>query len=116
MQRQRRGTSAYGKPHRMMAVWTATHDNGWQTHVVENPDGSFAAWAAPAGEDRTVAVAALAEQAKRSAAATLLEHTGHDACSPSCSRWLLRTYAVFDRAALASARSAEKDHRRDAPA
>jgi hypothetical protein len=29
-----------------MQIWNATHDNGWSTMVVENPNGSFAAWAA----------------------------------------------------------------------
>ena len=44
----------HGKPHRLMAVWTAAHDNGWVTSVVENPDGTFAAWAAPDGESAGV--------------------------------------------------------------
>ena len=50
MSRTGSGIAEHGKPHRLMAVWTAAHDNGWVTSVVENPDGSFAAWAAPDGE------------------------------------------------------------------
>ena len=37
------GITEHGRPHRLMAVWSATHGNGWQTSVVENPDGTYVA-------------------------------------------------------------------------
>jgi hypothetical protein len=81
-----------------MAVWTARHDNGWVTSVVENPNGSFAAWAAPDGEGGGVySIVDEAEDGKKAAAASLVRATGHRACSRRCTGWSLRTYAVFDR-------------------
>jgi len=32
---------------RRLAAWKNRHDNGWSTHVIENLDGTFSAWAAP---------------------------------------------------------------------
>ena len=88
----------HGRPHRLMAVWTATHDNGWLTSVVENPDGTFAAWAAPDGECAGVYIVTPDVAAgKMSAEGALRRHTGHDGCSDACSTWQLRSYAVFDR-------------------
>ena len=31
--------------HRRLIVWEARHDNGWTTIVMEQPDGTFVAWA-----------------------------------------------------------------------
>ena len=88
----------HGKPHRMMAVWTARHDNGWQTSVVENPNGSFAAWAAPEGESGGVyTIVEEAEAGKAAALDSLRRDAGHSRCSNACSGWALRTFAVFDR-------------------
>ena len=82
----------------MMTVWTAAHGNGWTASVVENPDGSFAAWAAPDGQDAGVyTVLADVEDAKRAADAALRRLTRHHACTGRCGGWQLRTYAVFDR-------------------
>jgi hypothetical protein len=88
----------HGIPNRLMAVWTARHDNGWVTSVVENPNGSFAAWAAPDGEGGGVySIVEEAEDGKKAAAASLVRETGHATCSRRCAEWSLRTYAVFDR-------------------
>jgi hypothetical protein len=88
----------HGRPHRLMAVWTAHHDNGWSTSVVENPNGSFAAWAAPEGQGGGVyAIQEEAEGGKAAAIASLRRATGHSTCSAGCSAWSLQTYAVFDR-------------------
>ena len=85
-------------PNRLMAVWTARHDNGWVTSVVENPNGSFAAWAAPDGQGGGVySIVEEAEDGRKAAAASLVRETGHTSCSRRCAEWSLRTYAVFDR-------------------
>ena len=98
MARTGSGITEHGKHHRLMAVWTATHDNGWLTSVVENPDGTFAAWAAPDGESAGVyTIKPDVDGGKASAEAALRRHTGHEGCSGACSTWQLRTYAVFDR-------------------
>lgn len=102
-------------PHRLMAVWTAHHDNGWVTSVVENPNGSFAAWAAPDGEGGGVySIVDEAEDGKKTAAASLVRETGHTGCSRRCTRWSLRTYAVFDRRGP-QRRPSSKDRRKQAP-
>ena len=31
--------------HRRLLVWEARHDNGWTRVVLEQPDGTFVAWA-----------------------------------------------------------------------
>jgi hypothetical protein len=119
MSRRGSGIAEHGKPHRLMAVWTATHDNGWLTSVVENPDGTFAAWAAPDGESAGLyTIKTDVDGGKASAEGALRRLTGHEGCSGSCSAWQLRTYAVFDRrkaesrasvrAAVAARRSAAK--------
>jgi hypothetical protein len=88
----------HGRPHRLMAVWTARHDNGWVTSVVENPNGSFAAWAAPDGEGGGVySIVDAADDGKKAATASLRRDAGHTDCSGNCTGWSLRTYAVFDR-------------------
>lgn len=104
----------HGIPNRRMAVWTARHDNGWVTSVVENPNGSFAAWAAPDGAGGGVySIVEEAEDGKKAAAASLVRETGHTSCSRRCAGWSLRTYAVFDRR---SAKSAVMKVRRPAAA
>jgi hypothetical protein len=81
-----------------MAVWTASHDNGWVTSVVENPNGSFAAWAAPDGQGVGVySILDDAEEGKKAATGSLRRDAGHSACSGRCTGWSLRTCAVFDR-------------------
>ena len=101
------GITEHGRPHRLMAVWSATHGNGWQTSVVENPDGTFAAWAAPDGESAGVyTIQPDVESGKAAAAKALQRHTGHHSCSDACSRWQVRTYAVFDRRRRTESRAA----------
>jgi hypothetical protein len=118
MSRARKSENAggtHGIPHRLMAVWTARHDNGWVTSVVENPNGSFAAWAAPDGEGGGVySIVDEAEDGKTAAAATLVRETGHTGCSRRCTGWSLRTYAVFDRRGP-QRRPSSKDRRKQAP-
>ena len=98
MSRTGSGITEHGRPNRLMAVWTATHDNGWLTSVVENPDGTFAAWAAPDGESAGVYTIQPDVDSGRSAAESALRrHTGHEGCSDGCTVWQVRTYAVFDR-------------------
>src|SRR5215204_1232825 len=98
MSRTGSGIMEHGKPHRQMAVWTAAHDNGWLTSVVENPDGTFAAWAAPDGESAGIYTVQPDVESGRAAAETALRrHTHHECCSDACSAWQVRTYAVFDR-------------------
>jgi hypothetical protein len=93
-----RAAAEHGRPHRLMAVWTARHDNGWLTSVVENPNGSFAAWAAPEGESGGVySIQEEAEAGKEAAAASLRRESDHTECSDACSAWAVQTYAVFDR-------------------
>ena len=76
MSRTGSGIVEHGKPHRLMAVWTAAHDNGWVTSVVENPDGTFAAWAAPDGEGAGVyTIQADVDSGKAAAEAALQRHT-----------------------------------------
>ena len=54
---------------RPLAVWTNIHDNGSITNAVENPDGTFWAWASPG--EMTTPIADYfedgAENAKRTA-------------------------------------------------
>jgi hypothetical protein len=102
----------HGTPHRLMAVWTARHDNGWVTSVVENPNGSFAAWAAPDGEGGGVySIVEEAEDGKKAAVASLRRETGHTGCSRRCTGWSLKTYAVFDRVRVHGARPSVSSRR-----
>jgi hypothetical protein len=110
----------HGRPHRLMAVWTARHDNGWVTSVVENPNGSFAAWAAPDGEGGGVySIVDQVEEGKKAATDSLRRDAGHGECSGGCTGWSLRTYAVFDRrpgVGRPATTSDIKDRRKQAPA
>src|SRR5687768_16443948 len=45
-----------GSEWRPLGIWTNIHDNGWVTKAVENPDGTFVAWAAPDPTARTAVV------------------------------------------------------------
>ena len=78
-----------GSTPRPLAVWTNIHDNGWVAHAVENPDGTFAAWAAPDATGTAVAdyVEDGPENAKRAAEFALTQKSGHQQCSPSCTGW-----------------------------
>ena len=107
MARTGSGMTEHGRPHRMMAVWTATHDNGWLTSVVENPDGTFAAWASPDGESAGVyTIQADVDRGRSAAESALRRLAGHEACSDGCTVWQVRTYAVFDRRRKTESRAA----------
>jgi hypothetical protein len=74
---------------RHVAFWSARHDNGWNTFICEQPDGSFAVIAAP-GTARDVSPDSIEQSlqpAKASAARALDEKSGHHECSPQCERW-----------------------------
>jgi hypothetical protein len=75
---------------RALGAWEALHDNGWRTTVVRNPDGTFAAWAAPNAHPVSVdAVEDCIENATLAALLALKRKTGHGECSPQCSGWEL---------------------------
>ena len=44
--------------HRHLVIWEARHENGWTTLVMEQPDGTFVAWAGP---DESVGVDHVAD-------------------------------------------------------
>jgi len=69
-------------------IWTARHANGWDTHVAETIEGTFAAWAAPRGIAGMTEYVDLEESDARAAALRSLERrTGHSSCTPECSSW-----------------------------
>ena len=74
---------------RGLAVWSAQHDNGWSTAVIERRDRTFAAAAGPGD---TLAVANFHDTVHDACAAAksaLQRRTGHAVCSPRCSEWAL---------------------------
>jgi hypothetical protein len=80
---------------RPRALWMARHDNGWQRYAVEQPDGSYAAWAAREGETPRVDYIEIdAETAKTAALFALAKKSGHHTCSRACSGWELHTHAT----------------------
>jgi len=74
--------------------WVAHHDNWWAAHADERPDGTWAAWATPAGTP--VVAPDYIEMddvsAKAAAAFALREKSGHGHCSAGCAGWELHTY------------------------
>jgi hypothetical protein len=74
---------------RHVAFWSARHDNGWNTFICEQPDGTFAVIAAPdtARGVSPDSIEQALQPAKISAARALEEKTGHRECSPQCGRW-----------------------------
>ena len=74
---------------RHVAYWSARHDNGWNTFICEQPDGTFAVIAAPEAA-RGVSpdsIEPALQPAKASAARALEEKSGHANCSEQCERW-----------------------------
>ena len=70
-------------------TWRREHDNGWIEYVVEQPDGTFAAWAAMDGAPAKVDyVEDCLENAQRAAEFALRRDTTHRECSSSCGAWL----------------------------
>jgi hypothetical protein len=80
-------------PVRQLEYWAARHDNGWVANALQNPDGTYAAWAAP---DSTLAsvdyIEIDAATAMRAAESALRTKSGHVECSPDCSGWLLQPH------------------------
>ena len=74
---------------RHVAFWSARHDNGWNTFICEQPDGTFAVIAAPdtARDVSPDAIEQALPPAKASAARALEEKSGHRECSADCERW-----------------------------
>ena len=69
-------------------TWRREHDNSWIEYVVEQPDGTFAAWAASDGAPAKVDyVEDCLENAQRAAEFALRRGTRHHACSPDCGNW-----------------------------
>ena len=69
-------------------TWRREHDNSWTEYVVEQPDGTFAAWAALNGAPAKVEyVEDCLENAQRAAEFALRRDTTHHACSPGCGNW-----------------------------
>ena len=76
---------------RSLVLWEARHDNGWITIVMEQPDGTFVAWA---GLEETVGldyVEDSPEHAQAAAMFALKRKSGHasarlDARSSRCER------------------------------
>ena len=82
-------------PHtRHLVVWEARHDNGWTTLVIEQPDGTFIAWA---GADEAVGVDYVEdcpEHAQAAAMFALKRKSDHAGCSPGCSAFEMRTHLM----------------------
>ena len=77
---------------RPLAIWIASHENGWTTGVTENPDRTYAAWVTPDTTDSVTAayIEVTPENARRAADYALVQQTGHRQCSPACSGWSAR--------------------------
>jgi hypothetical protein len=81
---------------RLLAAWTAQHDNGWTTYAIERGDGAFCGGAAPTDVNgaRLEYVEDGPEHAKIAAEFDLKQKTGHERCSDGCSGWQLHTHEV----------------------
>jgi len=69
--------------------WQQAHENGWITHVAQQSDGTFIAWAAPAG---TLPLAIdyvedCLEYAQAAAEFALRRQTAHVSCAGGCPGW-----------------------------
>jgi len=79
---------------RRLLVWEARHDNGWTTIVMEQPDGTFVAWA---GTGETIGVDYVEdtpEHAEAAAMFALKRKSGHGQCSPRCSPFEMRRHTM----------------------
>jgi hypothetical protein len=80
---------------RRLVIWEAHHDNGWKTVVMEQPDGTFIAWA---GQGEAVGVDYVEdnpEHAQAAAMFALKRKTGHAKCSAECSEFEMRTITML---------------------
>jgi hypothetical protein len=80
---------------RVLSAWTARHDNGWVTTVLETPSGTFAAWASPSEDAASVDyMEDSPEHAQIAALFALKRKSGHAECSPECSSWVMHTHEL----------------------
>jgi hypothetical protein len=80
---------------RPLAYWSAHHDNGWVTNVLENPDGTYCAWAAPDSALASVDYIEVdARTAMHAAEYALRTKSGHQTCSSACSEWEMHAQPV----------------------
>ena len=80
---------------RRLALWEARHDNGWITVVMEQPDGTFLAWAGQGGAVGVDYVEDSPDFARAAALFALKRKTGHATCSPACSDFEMRTQTML---------------------
>jgi hypothetical protein len=74
---------------------SSPRDNGWTTLVMEQPDGTFVAWAGP---DETVGVDYVEdspEHAQAAAMFALKRKSGHAECSIRCSAFEMRMHTML---------------------
>jgi hypothetical protein len=74
---------------RGLVVWSAQHDNGWSTAVIERRDRTFAAAAGPGDAVAVTNFHDTVHDACAAAKSALQHRTGHAVCSPLCSEWAL---------------------------
>jgi hypothetical protein len=78
-----------------LLIWEARHDNGWISVVMEQPDGTFVAWA---GRGETIGVDYIEDtpgHAQAGALFALKRKSGHAKCSSRCSDWEMRTHEIL---------------------
>jgi hypothetical protein len=80
---------------RRLVVWEARHDNGWITIVMEQPDGTFVAWAGLGATVGVDYVEDTPEHAHAAAMFALKRKSGHAECSPRCSLFEMRTHTML---------------------
>ncbi len=80
---------------RRLAVWEAHHDNGWSTMVIEQPDGTYVAWAGPGEAVGVDYVEDSPEHAQAAALFALQRKSGHTGCSTRCSAFRMRTHTML---------------------
>jgi hypothetical protein len=75
-----------------LAYWAAHHDNGWVTNVLENPDGTYSAWASLESTLASVDYIEIdVESAMRAAEFALRRKSGHVLCSEACTAWTVHS-------------------------
>ena len=75
-----------------LSFWRALHDNGWETCVRSNADGTFSAWAENESTIGPELRVQTAEGARAAALTSLREQTAHDDCSDRCLGWRVKVY------------------------
>ena len=90
------GGSTSSGTRRPLIRWEADHENGWQTLIVQQGDGTFVAWAMCDHERGPVYVDTDISHACAAVLASLYRRTGHRVCTPSCSDWRLRAQLPVD--------------------